>query len=193
MRGVILGLSPSDVVDRATLALRVDTEIQYCADPGKNGGTSPAAPFCASRWRLDGRWVVTSDCVGFATWCLGTDRWLDGPDEDQAPDTWYNTDSMLADAAVRRRYFHSVEIPIPSDLVVFPSTYRAGKRVRMGHVGVLVQVPAGVTASNRASWKLAEVAHCHGPPMAGTAITRATARTWSKHPGARFLRFRGLA
>lgn len=125
------------------------------------GGHRPAdpAPFDASG---------ASDCSGFASWCLGLDRYqptaIDGG--------WISTDSIVRDARGPRRMFR--EVPIgeakAGDLVVYPGRFVAGRRVGIGHVGVVVEPGATIAACR--------VAHCaaSGP----VAVRVSDGRPWAR-------------
>jgi hypothetical protein len=58
--------------------------------------------------------ALGSDCVGFTSWCLQHDRYQ--PETFELYDGWINTDSLMMDA-------------------------KDGKRVRMGHIALVVEVP----------------------------------------------------
>lgn len=81
-----------------------------------------------------------SDCVGFTSWCLGHDRFQ--PESFPYYDGWINTDSLMMDARGEQSWYAEVKRPEPGDVVVFPSVYKDGKRLRMGHIGLVVEVPA---------------------------------------------------
>ena len=77
------------------------------------------------------------DCSGFASWCLGLDRFQPG----RIDGDWIATTSIHRDATGPKRMFRAVPIEEAraGDLVVYPSRYRAGMRVSIGHVGVVVE------------------------------------------------------
>lgn len=101
------------------------------------GGRNPRAetPFTVR----DG--VLGSDCIGFVLWCLGIDRY--DPKGFQLYGGWQNTDSIIEDARLNnaRSLWMLVARPQPGDLVVFPSIRKNGKMTRMGHVGLVVEIP----------------------------------------------------
>lgn len=104
------------------------------------GGRDPKAstPF-TKRNGLTG-----SDCVGFTSWCLGHDRYQ--PETFELYDGWINTDSLMADAVGARQWYERVGRPESGDVVVFPSLHKDGKRIRMGHIALVVEVPLGMPA-----------------------------------------------
>jgi hypothetical protein len=102
------------------------------------GGRDPdeAHPAAWSSERL--RWEV--DCSGFAAWCLGLDRY-----QPKFPlwGGWISTDSIVADAHGAGVWFRRIDRPEPGCLAVYPGIREGGKRVRVGHMGVVVAVSAG--------------------------------------------------
>ncbi len=86
--------------------------------------------------------LVGSDCVGFTCWALQHDRYQ--PETFEIYDGWLNTDSIMMDARGPQDWYAEVSRPEPGDVVVFPSIHRDGKRVRMGHIGLVVEAPDGM-------------------------------------------------
>lgn len=79
------------------------------------------------------------DCSGFAAWCLGIDR-----KQPTLPGWgWLSTDSMV-DIARKPNNGWLLELPRPEPgcLVVYPGLYGGGRRKRIGHAGIVSQVPA---------------------------------------------------
>ena len=122
---------PTAADQAATRALSVVGQARYKL--GK-GGRKPRA---LVPWDAEG----LCDCSGFASWCLGLDRYQPGRIEGE----WISTTSIYRDATGPHRMFAAValEDARPGDLVVYPSTYRAGVRTGIGHVGVIVNVGGG--------------------------------------------------
>lgn len=155
------------------------------------GGRSPTAstPFT----KRNG--VTGSDCVGFTSWCLQHDRFQ--PETFPYYDGWINTDSLMMDAVGEQSWYRRIDRPEPGDVVVFPSIYRDGKRVRMGHIGLVVEVPAeliddvyAIPDRMRRHWlSLIKVIDCAGArsrrPYAISETTAAA--SWDK-PDAMFAR-----
>lgn len=126
------------------------------------GGRRPSdpAPFDAGGF---------CDCSGFASFALGLDRYqptaIDGG--------WISTDSIVRDARGPHRMFR--EVPITEakagDLVVYPGRFVAGKRVGIGHVGVVVEPGPTILACR--------VAHCAASKSVG-AVRVSDGRPWAR-------------
>lgn len=156
------------------------------------GGRSPSTstPFTTKNSQTG------SDCVGFTCWCLGHDRFQ--PTSFPHYGGWINTDSLLMDARGNRTWYDVVARPEPGDVVVFPSVHKDGKRVRIGHIGLVVAVPDdfpddfSFTRDDRRVWlERVGVIDCAGS-VARRARGRAVAGTtaaasWDK-PDALFCR-----
>jgi cell wall-associated NlpC family hydrolase len=178
MRGVILeNHGPAETVKRAVNALSPGTwdKVQYCLESGRNGGDDPTRSTCASTWKHPKLGTVyTSDCVGFAMWCLGADRYQ--PKLFVPYGGWINTDAMLEDVRLTEisDMFELAAVPQPGDLVVY-----GGKKTvlgrKPGHVGVYI--------GN------GQVVHCHGPTLKGRAVSKDPVTKWLDK-GGRFVRFR---
>jgi hypothetical protein len=89
--------------------------------------------------------LTGSDCVGFTSWCLQHDRYQ--PETFELYDGWINTDSLMTDARGARSWYAEVDTPKPGDVVVFPSIHKDGKRIRMGHIALVVEVPDKMPAN----------------------------------------------
>lgn len=162
---------PADVAKLARLSLTGSRHIQYCLEPGRNGGRNPTAPDCSSSWERRGKLVFTADCVGFAAWCTGFDRYQPGF---PLQGGWINTTAMVKAAEEGLGWFDELspwERAEAGCLVVYP---RRLPFRRWGHVGVYV-------GNNR-------VIHCHGPALRGPAISESDVREFTKK-GALFVRF----
>lgn len=148
---------------RAALAVdRALGAVGTCTYSLGKGGRHPESPTPGdAQGRLD--------CSGFASWCLGLDRKSDAIDGG-----WISTDSIVRDATGKRRLFRVVPAGQirAGDLVVFPGRYVAGRRVAIGHVGVVVEAGPTIEASR--------VAHCHGPSGRSPAISVRDGRTWRR-------------
>lgn len=148
------------------------------------GGRDPKAetPFTKKEGKLG------SDCVGFTCWCLGHDRYQ--PSTFPLYDGWINTDSLMLDARGRRTWYTDVATPQPGDVVVFPSIHNNGKRIRMGHIGLVVEVPTGMPAGvwsrhDRREWlervRVIDCAGASGRRLRGHAIAETSAAaSWDK-------------
>lgn len=158
------------------------------------GGRDPNAssPFTTK----DG--VVGSDCVGWVLWACGIDRYQ--PKLFTYYDGWMNTDSIIEDAkrGVGGKLWKLLAKPEVGCLVIFPSIHKNGKMTRMGHVGLVVEVPAE-WPDDFASWpdkerkellKLVKVIDCNaswGRKLKGKAIGQITAADLWNKPDAVFV------
>ena len=101
------------------------------------GGRNPDA---VKPWTKKGT-RLGSDCVGFVLWAWGMDRF-----QPSFPlyGGWINTDSAIGEARTSAKWFRIVDVPQPGDLVTVPSVDldRDGDRDRIGHVGIISEVPA---------------------------------------------------
>ncbi len=161
------------------------------------GGRNPSAdyPFTAKNG------VLGSDCIGFVLWCLGLDRYqpIDGHDiEYPFYEGWINTDSMLMDVSGAQKYFLHIydEEVQPGDCVVYPSVWKDGKMVRMGHIALVVSVPTRKPTETRAEWfKRIRVIDCAAAAkrkILGRAVAERDATLWLK-PDAMWVRYKGQA
>lgn len=133
-----------------------------------------------------------SDCIGFALWATGLDRYQ--PKLFTYYDGWMNTDSIIDDAksGVGGGRWKLLSKPQVGCLVIFPSLWKNGKMIRMGHVGLVVEVP-GEWPDDFAQWsakertnllKLVKVIDCNASlrrRISGNAIGQLTAASsWDK-------------
>ncbi len=159
-------------------------KAKYILGEGGRGGESPLTP--------DKNGTLGSDCVGFVLWCMGIDRYQ--PKLFKYYDGWMNTDSIIEDArtGVGGGHWKLLKKPQVGCLVIFPSIHKNGKMTRMGHVGIVVEVP-GEWPDDFASWtakertnllKLVKVIDCNaslGRKLSGKAIGQLTAAaSWNK-------------
>jgi hypothetical protein len=170
-------------------------------------GAGGRDPWAAEPWtERDG--VVGSDCIGFVMWCLGSDRLR----QDVKTGTiasyggWVNTDSAIGDARGARQLFEVTDKPRPGDVIVYPSIYEGGKRKRVGHIGLIVDVTFDVSNWTSNLWKRPaserknflrhiKVIDC-AAALTRRVLGRAVKETdgnggWNK-PDAVFLRYRDL-
>ena len=118
-----------------------------------------------------GRERTGLDCRGFVTWCYQLVARRDGFNSGGSVSGWINTDSMIEDALSSiPDLFRIAKAPAPGVLVVYPSIRRReltgytsdlGKRVRIGHVGI-VEVYRGAEwdAAQSECWALLDVIQC---------------------------------
>jgi hypothetical protein len=163
--------------------------IMYRLRGGFNGGSDPYAPHPASwsppdgqgcAWSRYGAW--TCDCSGFVCWALGLDRF-----QPQGAVEWLSTDGMLQDAAGPRERFVEVDGPELGAVVVYGGLWNEGKRVRVGHVGLVTGLPPEWDPEVRDCWARLSVTHCSSSmSKAGAAIAETNGLTWWRR--GRFLR-----
>lgn len=198
-RGTDLGLTEREAIERARLmAGPAGQAVRYrLAYP--NGGDDPRRAVPSAEH--EGRQVC--DCVGFALWCLGVDRYDPGRSAREEPDDptefhtyggYANTDAILIDASGPRQKFEFVDRPHPGCLVVYGSVDRGRPGGRVGHVGVVVGVPAEWDPGERDCWARLEVVDCAS--RSGRAIRPGSGLTWygkdkrGRPKDARFVRLR---
>ena len=111
------------------------------------------------------------DCSGYASWALGLDRYQPGA----IGGDWISTDAIVRDATGPRRMFRAVELidARPGDLVVYGGRHVGGVRVRIGHVGMVVEPGA--------TWEATRVVHCHGGKA--PAVSESSAALWGRRVG----------
>lgn len=110
-----------------------------------------------------------ADCSGYASWCLGLDRYQPG----RIGGDWISTDSIVRDATGPQAMFRPVSITDwrPGDLLVYPGRRVGGVRVAIGHVGVIT-VPGATILECR-------VAHCAASRSpSGGAVRVSDGRPW---------------
>lgn len=158
-------LSDQQIIDRA-VSMIGRKDIHYNMKAGRNGGRDPYAPSPVSQG------TNTADCVGFAFWAFGLDRYQ--PDFVYGSyEGWINTNSMIGDALTKRSYFlPMVELVYPHFLV-YPSSNKvelAQGFPPVGHVGVVINE--------------FKVVHCsHGnDERLGHAIDVGRPRSWTSKP-----------
>jgi hypothetical protein len=170
---------------RARLAVREHRHVVYKLG---EGGRDPWATNCSTPWesrlRHGGTFslvsVPASDCVGFALWCLGVDRYQ--PETFPLWGGWMNTDSMIADARGGRTWWE--EIPRwkaqVGDLVVYGAKYLG---LSKGHVGVVVGVTPYAGQQAKVWTDRLTVAHCssgHQKLLGYSISMEAGSRIWTK-------------
>ncbi len=163
------------------------------------GGRNPSAPTPFTV--RDG--ILGSDCIGFVLWCLGLDRYQ--PKVFPYYEGWINTDSAIMDAKGKRSVFELIDRPELGSMVIYPSLWKAGKMIRMGHVAIVVEVPAEwpsklewsklAPRERTALLKLVKVIDCAGSAarrLLSRAVKQTTAAaSWDK-PDSVWVRFKGL-
>lgn len=138
------------------------------------GNFRPAAP--DSPWTGEHR---GADCIGFVLWCHRITRhrpgFNTGPWSTCVDDI--NTDSAIEDAQHRAELFDLVALEDvqPGDLLVYHSVLRNGHRLPMGHVGLVVDVPAGIRTVADLT-----IIQSHGPNGAPMAV-KTDGAIWAHH------------
>lgn len=76
----------------------------------------------------------TGDCSDFAAHCMALPK--------HYKRRWYGTDNIVGDARGYGELYEEIEwaAVAPGDLVVYGGTWADGKRTKIGHVGVVVEV-----------------------------------------------------
>lgn len=147
------------------------------------GGRNPQAdtPFTSKNG------VSGSDCIGFVLWCLGLDRLQ--PDY-PFYEGWINTDSMILDVEDQQTRFKEAPKPFPGCAVVYPSIWKDGKMARMGHIGLVVEVPANfpsdwkhLSLADRKYWMdrvtVIDCAAAIARKLTGKAVGKRSAKIWA--------------
>jgi len=144
-------LTDPEIVFRA---LWCEGKISYSLK--NSGGRDP-------RWPLPARpGTRTADCIGFALWCFGIDRF-----QVNYPfyGGWINTDSMIMDVTGGRTHFTPLlENKFPH-MIVVGSKKVFGHGPNMGHIGIVLS--AG------------EVIHCNG---SHNGVSRGRETWWLNWP-----------
>ncbi len=175
-RGRVLGLSLAQVNARARYLCGADCAVGYYLLKDHNGGKDPTARDPFDRWSKPGSIFVnvTADCIGGAAWCGGFDRYqpvrfahLYGG--------WINTDSMLMDTRGPARCFVDLARPEPGCFVVCKS---GSPGHHIGHIGVVVEVPAEWDRAERDCWKRLGVVDVASTGSGNRANMRRTGVGW---------------
>lgn len=194
----VLSISAYEAINRARRIAALKSKYVLGA-----GGRNPGAdvPFTTKKLK-DGSIVLGSDCIGFVLWCLGLDRYqpVDGVAiEYPFYEGWINTDSMLMDVHANQVEFTSVfDVDArPGDMVVYPSIWKNGKMIRMGHIGLVVEVTKHRQSVNSHSefMKGLRIIDCAGAltrKLTGKAVAERNGSLWDK-PDARIVRWKRQA
>lgn len=145
--------------------------------PHKQSGKEVDVPWTARK----GEWGT--DCAGFAVcwaWKLRRHRpgFNKGPWATVSDDL--NTDSVFEDATHKQELFTVVTHPAPGDLVLYPSVRRDGKRILIGHVGLIEKVPAEWDPKDP-QYDLLTIIQSYGPNRRKPAVRRTDGSLWDHH------------
>lgn len=120
------------------------------------------------------------DCWGFVAWAFQQRRHHPGYNHGGSVEDWVNVDSAIEDGfgiqgkepkAVLWRGIDRSAVQ-PGDLILWPSIRRGGKRVRIGHVGIVETV----VGDDFQAWT---VLQCSSKLPIGRAIRRTSAGPWN--------------
>lgn len=139
------------------------------------------------------------DGPGFLAWCLGYPRHQPGFTWGW---DWVNADSMIVEAETRGAWFRVVPHPEVGAVLAYPSVEleRDGRRDRLGHAALIIDVPSPWSVTE-AAWSALRIVHCHSSIQRrlGHAIDVTHAVAWAQrasfrgasHPRwrTRFLRY----
>lgn len=123
------------------------------------------------------------DCAGFAicwAWKLRRGRrgFNVGPWATVSNDI--NSDSFLEDAEHKQELSSVVKTPRVGDLLIYPSYRKSGKRLLIGHVGIVESVPPEWD-SNNPQYELLTILQACGPNYRKPAVLKTNGYTWTKH------------
>lgn len=122
-----------------------------------------------------------SDCSGFAiSYCWKLPRKRLGFNLGGGVQDWINSDSALQDARTKRVLFELAPTPRPGDLLIYPSVVRLGRRILIGHVSIVLDVPAEWDPGNP-QYHLCKVAQCHGPNGFKPGVVYTDGSIWQHH------------
>jgi hypothetical protein len=175
----LAGETASDQLDEFVRDAAAQCATIYYRLEYPQGGDDPTAPDPASRWSKPGSNFVnvTADCVAGIAWCSGFDRLQ----PERAGRVWggrLNCDSILIEANEYGACFEFLEAPEPGAIVVFGSIdyNRDGERDRIGHIGIVTDVPAEWDRAARECWEALGVVDIAG--RSGRANMRTSGLTW---------------
>jgi len=165
-RGKTIKLTPTQAVERAR------SQLGTCRYVLGKGGNDPTAPTPGAE----------CDCSGWVCWVVGIDR--KQPGRHASTGGYVSTDAMIA-AAKAGRDGWSLVAPAdirPGDIAVYGGQRNAeGKRIKVGHCGVIVAVAP--EAERVDWWHRCQVIDCSAGQQRrlGHAITlRPDASVWKR-------------
>lgn len=159
---------------------RVGQPIKYHLEY-PNGGTDPTAD--------DPEDYDTKgcDCIGFACWCGGFDRFQ--PGKFPMYDGYINTDSMIEEAMGPGKWFTASDRPSVGCFIVGHTYRNKLLQRRIGHIGVVVDC----TEWNTKKLDGIHVVHCSPYNYQFTsnksAVWKTSGAIWSSYPTLKFITF----
>lgn len=155
---------PSEVLVRARLGMATVTpdqgSVRYRLGQGGGDPHGPVYTYNRDTKRYE------SDCSGFAAWCCGFRKYRPGFNAGGTITDYLNTDAIYEDSRRRQQLFLAVDKADvkPGDLIVYCGAFSKGKRVGVGHIGVVSHVGGNFDAGRLDTWLTdLSVIHCHGP------------------------------
>lgn len=179
MRGdIVLNHSDNNIVGFALG--QVGRPIMYHLEY-PNGGTDPEA---ANPEDYD---TKGCDCIGFACWCGGFDRFQ--PGKFPLYDGYINTDSMIEEATSTGKWFTANTWPTPGCFIVGHTYRNKLLQRRIGHIGVVVDCSEWGTLGLAGI----HVVHCSPYNYQFTAnksaVWKTNATIWGSYPTLKFITF----
>lgn len=168
IRGSILLTTRTQAIGRAVDMINYPSRYHL-----GSGGSDPGAISCFVA-STDG--VGQCDCSGFVAWCLGYDRWQKRLYSDRDLGEYVSTDSMVEDANRHQILFRRTSNPRAGDLICYPGKRNHGRRVHIGHVGILIQPP------NAPGPSVIDCASGKDRRSAGISVARRSIATWIGKP-----------
>lgn len=121
-----------------------------------------------------------ADCSSYVFWTWGRSKRLPRGITAAGYQT-VNTTAMVADAKGKQQVVELVpvgdEVKV-GDAVVYGGIYIGPVRIRPGHTGVVVGIPAGWRYTGSASLAFLRISHCNAGPT--PAIDESNGRPWAK-------------
>lgn len=179
MRGAIIAASTPASIAGLALAQVGRPVVYHLEYP--NGGTDPTA------YSPEDPDTKGCDCIGFACWCGGFDRFQ--PGKFPMYDGYINTDSMLEEAMGKGQWFTASERPTEGSFIVGHTFRNKLMRRVIGHIGVVVDCSEWDTKGLNGI----HVVHCspYNYQFTGnkSAIWKTSGAIWGSYPTMKFVTF----